>query len=1472
MSVAASRRSEVGAPLPANARGTAWPGYLALALVAYVPFLLSSPGRVSADTKQYLYLDPGRVLAQAPYLWDSGYGAGSVTHQNIGYLFPMGPYYWLMDQLGMADWIAQRLWLGSISFAAGAGVVYLLSTLGWRSRWTALAAAFVYMLTPYQLAYTGRISAILLPWAGLPWMVALTARAVRRGGWRDPAWFALVTLVVGSTNATSLLLVGLAPLLWLVFAVAIGDSTARQALGAAARIGVLVVGTSLWWMGGLVLQGGYGINYLDVSETVRTVAEGSSPTEVLRGLGNWFFYGGDAIGAWIGQAVDLTQKSWLLTVSFALPVLAFVAAATTRWRYRAYFVALLIVGTIAAVGAYPYGDPSPLGSVFKAWATGSTAGLAMRSTPRAVPLVALSAAVLLGAGLEALARASSTRLSTRSLGILRLGAVALVIVLALAEFAPVWRDGYIAERNSREDVPAYWTRAAAAIDRDGSATRVLELPGTPTAAYRWGTTSDPITPGLIDRPWVSRELIPYFGSAAAANLVIALDHRMQEGTFEPESLAPVARLLSSGTLLLRSDLEYERSDTPRPRTLWNELTRPRPSGLARPRDFGARVPNVATRFPVVDEIELATPPAASWPPPVALFPVKDAPPIVRSAPTQRPVLVAGDGEALVDAAAAGLIDGNELVLYAASYAKHPAALRRVLEDGADLVVSDTNRRRARRWGAIRDVTGATERSGEVPLRDDPEDKRLEIFPGSDDRDRSVVEQRGVRRVAATGYGERSIYAPEQRAEAAFDGDLQTAWRVGGEDDPTGQRLVAKLTKPITTDHVTLTQPRIDDMDEERFVTTARLDFGDGSPVTVDLDERSRTADGQTITFPKRTIRRLAVEVLATNLGALPSYGGVNGVGFSEVRIGDRAVAPRVDELVRLPTRLVRSPGARSLDHRLVYLMSRLGYDPTSRRRQAEEPTLKRRFEVPTPRTFDLTGTARVDPNAPDSLVDEVLGTTAPGARFDSSGHLRGDADARASRAFDGSSSTAWVAPMGSQVEQVGQWLEVALDQPLTLDELRLALVTDGRHSVPTRMHLEVDGAPGPIIDVPSLRDATSEGATTTVPVSFPAVTGRRVRIVIDAVRPVTTPDPRTHRPLTLPVGIAETGMTGVPTPNAPAEVPARCRTDLLEVDGSPVGISISGSAATAAAHRGLTFEVCDGGPLALGVGGHVLRSADGLRTGLDVDRVVIGSDRGGGPLGAGQLGARRNATGARVDVTRTGPTSVDARVRTDGRPFWLVLGQSRSDGWELAVDGPARAGPAQLVNGYANGWRITPARAGELTVHLRWTPQDLVWWGIGASVVAVALCLVLALRRPRDGAPVIPPDAPDGVPSLGSPLESGGASPRRGAAVAAAVLVALVAGFASRPWVGIVVGIATLAALLAPRARALLSIGSVVALIAAGGYVVVQQARHGYPTVSSWPSQFDAVADVAWLAVWLLGADVVVQWLRDRSSREQPRA
>ncbi len=63
-------------------------GRLALALYAalsYIPLVLTHRGKVAADTKQYLFLDPGQLLSRAASMWDPNVGMGTVTHQNIGH-------------------------------------------------------------------------------------------------------------------------------------------------------------------------------------------------------------------------------------------------------------------------------------------------------------------------------------------------------------------------------------------------------------------------------------------------------------------------------------------------------------------------------------------------------------------------------------------------------------------------------------------------------------------------------------------------------------------------------------------------------------------------------------------------------------------------------------------------------------------------------------------------------------------------------------------------------------------------------------------------------------------------------------------------------------------------------------------------------------------------------------------------------------------------------------------------------------------------------------------------------------------------------------------------------------------------------------------------------------------------------------------------------------------------------------------
>ena len=613
---------------------------------------------------------------------------------------------------------------------------------------------------------------------------------------------------------------------------------------------------------------------------------------------------------------------------------------------------------------------------------------------------------------------------------------------------------------------------------------------------------------------------------------------------------------------------------------------------------------------MLDNVELRIPVDADNPPPVALFDVTDPVPIVHAAPSAQPVLMAGDGEGIVDAAAAGLLDGNQLVLESA--ALDGQTLARALHDGADIVLTDSNRRTTKHYFArIRDASGYTERAGQNARHDD-DTFVLEPFPGSADSARTVVEQHG----AEVGASDYAVAA--DRPANAFDGDLRTAWRVSG--DAVGDRLVVSPDRPVRTDHVTLTQ--LFGTKDDRTIDDVRLRFDGGDPIDVHLGAESRTPDGQVVTFPERNVHKLEIEILNVHKPEIDRLPRV--VGFTEVGLGD----VRVRETVRLPVDLSRRAGAKADGHRLDVVLSRLRYDPGQL--QDEELALDRRFVLPDAWSFELTGTARVDPNAPDPLLDNTLGTAIPGAVFTSADHLFGDADARASRAFDADPSTAWTPNFGPQQ---GRWIDVQLPEPVTVDHVDLTFVADDRHSVPTQFTLAVDGTPLRTFTIAPVDDG-KPGTTRTVTVPFDAVTGHELRLYVDAVRPKETTAQLRRPKIEAPVAIAEIGVPGVPQAPAVGSLSDACRSDLLRVNRAPVPIRIVGT--TAEARSGLAIESC-AGPVALPAGSNTVRSATGLDTAIDVDRVVLSSSKRGTATPPVPLGAPLDESGAKVRRGRLDP-------------------------------------------------------------------------------------------------------------------------------------------------------------------------------------------------------------------------------------------
>lgn len=1383
-------------------------------------------------------------------MWDPHVGMGTVTHQNIGFLWPMGPYFWAMEHLGLPDWVAQRLWLGSIICAAGLGVRYLLRTLGWRGPAVAVAMC-AYALTPYLLTIAMRISAILLPFAALPWMVALTIRALRTGSWRHPAAFALIVATVGTSNATSILLAGVAPLLWVLWAVVTRTASLGRVTAAVGRIGILTLATNAWWIVGLSVQATNGVDVLRYTESVETTAAASSAPEILRGLGYWFFYGDDAVGPWVGPSRPYLTSGWLLAATFAIPVLALSGGAITRWRERSFFVVLAVTGLTLAVGVYPYEHPSPFGELLARFLH-SDVGMAMRSLPRAAPLVILALAVLLGGGVRALAG----QVPPASLPV-----AASVVGLVVLSLPPLWQRTFVPENLRRpEEIPSYWQEAAAHLDATDDGTRVLEVPGSDFTSYRWGTTVDPVTPGLTDRAMVARELVP-MGSAGAWNLLKAFDGRLQARVGEAPAVAPIARLMRAGQVLVRSDLAYEHYDTPRPRDLWRLLEGA--PGLGTPEAFGPPSRNVAEEpVAMLDELELGLDQGLPDPPPVAVIPVEGALPIVSTQPTEAPVVVAGDGEGLVDSAAVGLIDGTELIRYSA--AMTDAELDAALDDGAALLVTDTNRRRAERWGTVRFTSGYTEPAGLEPLRVDRSDARLPVFPAATDDARTVALHRGGITANATSYGGRNEYLPEDRPANAVDGDPSTAWRAGRYDPVRGERLELRLEAPVSTSSLTFlaAPPPIN-----RWITRVALRFDGGAPVEVELDERSRTGAGQTVDIGARTFSRLDIEVLADSAGKRARYGGLTSTGFAEITIDGL----RLDEAIRPPTDLLHRAGHAAVDHPLAFVLTRLRSAPTYVERLDEEPTLVRVLDLPDGRGFALSGTARLSPHATDDLLDRLLGGSE-GPVATSSTRLAGVAH-RASAAVDGATASAWVAAYG---DQVGQWIEVADTTPRTVDALDLTLLADGRHSVPTQVGLEADGRRVATLAVPAVADGAGPGATAHVTLPLDAsVTAGRFRLVVDAVRAVTTTDRLTRDVRTMPVGVAELGVGGLVRPAPSGSFTTGCRSDLVTIDGANLPVVVTGTVEAALAGAPLALAACDDSAIDLASGPHELRSARGATTGIDVDRVVLRSAAGGQAATARSTTTLRAEQGAVASpaappATVVHQTADSVTVRIDravaGSPFWLAFGQSWNEGWHAAIDGTDLGRPV-LVDGFANGWLIDPQTA-SFEVTLEFTPQRRVDIALRASLLAALVCVLLVLRRPRAAASSSAPGSdPAEMGSLVSLTAQRLPSLSLPAAAAVAALAAAAGACLVNPTVGILLGgLALVSALGAPPAWAMPLVAPA-AMAFSGAYVVATVVRHHIGPGLEWAHEVQRAHPIAWFAVLALAVDTGVSALRGRRRR-----
>jgi arabinofuranan 3-O-arabinosyltransferase len=1268
---------------------------LLLVVLAAVPAFTAAPGLMPADSKLYLYLNPGRLITDALWSFDPRQFAGWVPHQHITFLWPSGPWFQIMDLLGLPDWVAHRAWLTVIFGAAGLGVVWAARLLG--LTWVgATIAAVIYQLSPYTLAYVSRTSVMLLPWAGLGWILALTVLSGRYAAaekaiwrWRHPALMALVIFTVGSVNPTALAMIAPAPVMWLVHEVRERTLSWRLAAAVAGKITVLSVGVSAWWMAMVMIQRRHGADVLGFSETLEDVSATATATEVLRGLGYWLFYVRDTFGPATTASGPYLTSTLVILVSFLIVLTGFWALATTRWAHRSFAAALIVIGTVFAVGVHPIGDSSPVMGLL----ADTEIALALRSSTRAIPMLLLGLALLIGARLPLV----KIRSGPRWLGDLL--PVVLVTTISLINLPAWWGGGFVDPDLRRDsDPPAAWSDAAARINARPEGYRVLQIPGAEFGSYRWGHTVDQPLVALIDRGVITRDLLP-LGSSVAMDLVFSLDDRIQQGVIPHGAISAVARLLGADLIWLTNDLAHERYRTVRPETLISVLEEE--PGVRRWASFG-EPESVGPDRQRVDPVSLSKSSLSAAVPPVMLWEVEDAVPVIRAG--SEVVVIAGSADGIIDAAGAGMIDGSERILYAAVSSPEQIA-------AADmLIITDSARARPRHWRSSRDVVGATESVDARLIVLDPiiGDRRLGFGHGPF----VTAEQWGQVRATASSYGEQFAFLPEMRPAMAIDGDPTTAWRVGGNGNPVGQRLRLYFDEPV--DHLQLLQPVAG-----RFITSVRIEVSDDTPgssnlhtVEVALGADSRRHPGQRVELPVVEAGRSMVDIVITGVSTGPPHP----VGFAEV--GPFATV----EYLQIPN---YGPHPET---RFVFTRDRV--EPRDLWRTDPETLVSRRFTVPGPdtggQTWQMELDVRIDQRASDATLAYWMNTAAI-----ADSRLQGAVAARGHSAVDGDPDTAWVSEIQVSEIQVDDVSDgTAQPSGPALRILGLEGVTDqiritqpeGQFSRITEIEIDAESltqSTGP------LRVAVTEGAVSGMnEISLPVPIGPGpVEIRVTGIEPRLIGDQRYGQMLTAPVAITEINF-GVPLTTAPPQAIPECITDLLWLNEQPIPLRVQIDSGRA--------EPCDSGGVNLGSGDHLLRSsASEGAPGLVVNQIRIQ------PVATRAVPAqgRREVTVALLDQTRLSRT---VEITNCDPRCWVVLGEGHNSAWRAEVAGRSLGDPV-VVDGGFNGWLLEPEdpAAGPVRVDFRWTAQTPLTVALGISGVFIFGCGWLG--RPRRGRlPAVP--------------------------------------------------------------------------------------------------------------------------------------
>lgn len=1333
--------ADPGRPQHARAAGTPPPEdrprdrrwLLAFWLTALVGFLVSSPGKMTFDTKLGVVTDPWRFLGDLGGLWHDRAGFGGIADQYIGYAFPMLPYYALTDLLQIPTWLAERLWLSLIVSTAFWGALRLAERFGVGTHRSRLVGAAAYALWPTFTIVVGSTSAAALPGALLPWVI-LPLTSLTASPRVAAARSALLIPFMGGVNAASTL----ASLLPVGLYILTRTGRRRRTLIAWWTPGVLLA--TLWWVVPLLLLGAYGEDFMPYVEQAEATTGTMSATEMLRGAGNWTAYLNYG-EPWLPAGWTMATGVLAILGSACAAAIGLAGLARRDLPERRWLVLTVVTVVGITLAGYAGGLGGPFANTVQGWLDGTLRpfrniykfqpGLALALTLGLAHLVGSLARGRSDAGDRAPATASGNGSGSSSgsgtstgtgwwqtSGRRLIPAVAGLLILPglLAPFL----KGDILQPGAFDKLPKHWEQTADWLEDNSPESRAYVTPATAHGIYEWGSPIDQPLDVLADSPWAQRDYVP-FGTPGNRRALDAVEEALGTGGDVPGLPAFLAR---SGLhhVVVRNDLDPGEIGYVPPQVVKHTLES---SGYKKVKAFGPKVTGgtipsgtpveISGLYPQSRAVEIYEPPAggsadAERPSEVALKPVAGT------------AVVSGGPESLLPLAADPRIAGRPTVLAGDD---HPG-----LSDPTLQVQGDGLRRADTRFGLLNHNTSATYGPNERNHPDSVQDageKPKQILPSEGVEHQTTATLRGAKSVTASSSGNWLFHLPQFEAVNAFDGNPDTAWAEGSADDSKGQWVRIEFDDPA-------------DIPSKLDVTPLPGERVRAMPTNVRVETDKGSADSplqqggapQEIKAPKGSAKWLKLTITGTE-GDRP---GLTGAGFSEISVP----GVQVTKLLRLPQD-AKDAVKGTAGSELISLHR--ASDPGGLLGAPAESGLHRQFSTGKADDYELGASALA---VPGQELDELLDRVAPGSRdrltatAQSTSRLSPSTSPRA--LVDTDLTTAWIAGADPTVRL--QWPEKR-----KISEVVLA------------------GASGITARPTEVRLSSPDGAVTTSVdengwARFDEMDTDSLEITVTKAEKKAVHNPFADKDLQLPIGLSEIHIPGLDDLRAPAADPDEEFTlscgqgPAVAVDGKLHATKASGKVRDLTDRKPIGVELCAGdeedGKLALDSGQHTVETA------------------GTGPLAITDLTLARGAVPA--DTTVDGSRQVSATdwegdsrtVRVgDGDASYLQTHQNANDGWKATLNGEELT-PLRL-DGWQQGFLIPEGKGG--LVELEYKPARWYVGGLIAGVAGVLVLLGLAFLRRRDGVP------------LGEDEEPGRTVPAPGwvlGTLALTLVIALVAG------------------------------------------------------------------------------------------------